>query len=439
MKASSIVLICCIMVARSVLAEEAKSLEECIELALQHHPSLRAGVARVRAAEERTRQVASAYLPQIDATYAANRRSTSVAARTGTTLGTATQTFNFFNTGVSFSQLLFDFGQTFHNLQAAQAQVEASMADLDSQKETVIFNVKQAYFALLSAERLQEVAVEALRQSEKHLELAKGRYDVGLAPRLDVTREQAQVATNQLNVLRAENNLRLGRETLRNAMGMREPVTFALRDVPYTTLEAESAEELVQQAWLQRPEIQSLEAQIRAAEQQLLALERNHLPVLTGAGQYQWSGAEFPLQPNWNIGAALTLPLFRGGLTVSQVSEARQNLAALRHDAEVLRQTVALEVRQAVLRVEEAAKTIHVAREAVRQAREALELAEGRYATGVGSIIEVTDAQATFVSARGQEVQSLYDHQNAVAAVERAIGAGISLGQRLSSGERSEQ
>lgn len=415
----------CVCLSATAFAQDRKTLEDCIGLALQHHPSLRAGAARAQAASARIREAAAAYLPQIDATYAANRRSTSIAARTGTTLGTATQTFNFFNTGVSFSQLLFDFGQGLYMIESAQAQAEASAADLETLREQVKLGVKQAYFGLLTAQHLQQVAFEAVRRSEKHLELAKTRYELGLAPRMDVTREQAQLAANRLDLLRAEHNVRIGYETLRNALGLDAPVDFALQDVPYLPRTLPDEQLLVQFAWDNRPEMRSLAAQIRATEKNALALERNHLPLVTGGAQYQWSGATFPLEPNWNIGATVTVPLFRGGLTVAQVEAAKQNVLALQYDENTLRQSVALEVREALVRFHEAIKSIEVSRQGTEQARENLQLAEGRYETGVGSIIEVTDAQSTFVGARGQEIQALYGYHLAVAALEKAIGAAL--------------
>lgn len=426
----------CLTLVRSVHAETVRTLADCIELALRHHPALQASSARVRAAQQRIRQAAAPFLPHVDATYSANRRNTSVAARTGTTLGTATQTFNFFNTGVSFSQLLFDFGQTLHAIRAAQANADAAAADLASQREQVIFGVKQAYFALLTAQQLHQVAEEAVRQSEKHLELAEGRYAVGLAPKLDVTRERAQLSANRLNLVQAKNNVLLGRETLRTAMGLDEPVGFSLAELRYVPLAAADEKALVEKAWDLRPELASLRAQLRGAEQQVAVLERNHLPFVTAGGQYQWSGADFPLQSNWNIGAAVTLPLFRGGLTVAQVVEAKENLAALTYQEKQLRQSVALEVRQALLRLREAEQSIVVAREGLEQAQESLRLAEGRYATGVGSMIEVVDAQATFVSARGRQVQASYDYHTAVAALEKAVGTVLApTGSPLASSE----
>lgn len=396
------------------------SLSDCIAFALEQHPALRSGAARLDAADARTRQTAAPYLPQVEATYSANRRSTSIAARTGTTLGTTSQTFNFFNTGVNFSQLLFDFGQTLHSLRAAVAQRAAIAADLATERATIVFQVQQAYFALLAAQQLVVVARQGVEQSQKHLELALTRLEVGLAPPLDVTRERAQLANNELTLLRAQNHVLLGQETLRNAVGMDETREIAIEDLPHPMLPALDEEQLLERAFASRPEILSLRAQQRAAAEQVAYLEKNHLPSLAANGQYQWSGSNYPLQSNWNIGATITLPLFQGGLTVAQLAEARAREAELAADEITLRNTIALEVRQAVLRAREAAQAVRVAERGVEQATENLALAEGRYETGVGSIIELTDAQGLFLVARGQWVESVQDLRSALAAIEKA-------------------
>lgn len=412
--------------ARAGQTQPPLSLAQCIALALERHPTLRAGSARLDAAQARTRQAMAPYLPQVEATYAANRRNTSVAARTGTTLGTAMQTFNFFNTGVSFSQLLFDFGKNLHSLRAAIANREAAAADLTSQRATVIFQVQQAYFALLAAQQLVEVALQGVQQSRKHLELARARLEVGLAPPLDVTRERAQLANNELVLLRAENTVRLSKETLRNAMGIEEAAELAIQDLLEPTVPALDEAELLEHAYASRPELLGLQAQQRAAEEQVAYLEKNHLPTVAASGQYQWSGADYPLQSNWNVGAIVTLPLFQGGLTVAQVAEAKARVAELAASEATLRQSIALEVRQSVLRATEAAQAMQVAERAVEQAGANLTLAEGRYETGVGSVIELADAQALFLSARGQWVQSVQDLRTALAAAEKAAAQPLS-------------
>lgn len=404
-----------------LFAEPLKSLDECITTALAQHPSLKAGAASVDAAQQRVYQAVSGYLPQVSAVYAANRRYTSIGAQTGTGTSRLNQTFNYYNTGVSFSQMLFDFGRQLDNIRAAQASQESVEADLASQRETVIFQVKQAYFGVLAAQRLVGVAEEALRQSQQHLKLAQSRHEVGFAPRFDVTREQVQLASNELDLLSAQNNVAIARETLRNDMGLDGPLDFDVTDVPEPDVVDIDEAAALARAYNGRPEITGLQAQERATTEIVQALRKDYLPNITSNGIYQWTGNQYPLQENWNIGASVNVALFNGGLTRAQIAEAKANLATLQHNESLLRQSIALEVRQAILNLRQAGRSISVSATGLRQARENLELAEGRYQTGVGNIIEVTDAQASLTKAQAQYVQSIYNYRSSMAALERAI------------------
>jgi len=400
-----------------------KSLAECIELAVQQHPSLKAAAASVDAGHQRVWEAASNYLPQVGATYAANRRNSSVSARIGgsaTNLGTQSQTFNFYSTGFSFTQVLFDFGQTLASIRSAQAAEQSLEADLSTQRDTVVLNVKQSYFNLLAAKRLLKVADDTVHQNEKHLEQAKGRYDVGMAPKFDVTNVQVQLAQAELNQLTARNNVSVARETLRNALGMVGPLTFDVADDFGSRRIQITSEEALALAYDKRPELLSIQAQERSTEQTISSLQKNYLPNLTGNGTYNWTGNDYPLESSWNIGANVNLSIFNGGLTTAQVGEAKANLANLKFNEDVLRQNIALEVRQAVLNLQQAAESIHVAEKGLQQARENLDLADGRYKTGVGNIIELTDAQTSLTTAEANYVQALYNYQNSVAAVEKA-------------------
>lgn len=402
-----------------------KTLEECITIAVQQQPSLKAAGAAVDAGHQRVWVAGSNYLPQISATYGAVRRNSSFSSRTGGPgtgggITTQSQTFNFYNTGVGFTQVLFDFGQTLASIRSSQAAEQSLQADLSTQRDTVVFNVKQSYFNVLAANRLMRVADETVRQSQKHLEQAQGRYEVGMAPKFDVTNVQVQLAQAELNQVTARNNVAVARETLRNALGLIGPLDFDMVDDFGRRRVTISADDALALAYDKRPELLSIQAQERSAEEQITFLQRNYLPNVTGNGAYNWTGNEYPLQSSWNIGANVNLSIFNGGLTVAQVAEAKANLSNLKFNEDVLRLNIALEVRQAVINVQQAAEAIRVADKGLQQARENLDLAEGRYKTGVGNIIELTDAQASLTSAEANYVKALYSYQTAVAAVEKA-------------------
>jgi len=365
-------------------------------------------------------QAAAAYLPQVSASYLASRRHASTGSLIGSGAGGGARTFPFYSTGATFSQMLFDFGQNLELIHSAQASAEALAADADTQHDAVVFNVEQAYFALLAAYRLRDVAEETVTQSQKHLDLAQGRHDVGLAPRFDVTNAQVQLAAAELNRLTARNNVSLGRETLRNTLGLVGPLDFDIVDLlEEPQVEVEDAEAL-DFAYANRPELKSLAAQERADVERIKAIEKDYLPKLTLNSNITWSGASYPLQESWSFGGLVNLSVFNGGLTTAQVAEAKANLDNLRATEDATRQNVTLEVRQALLNLRQAAESIVVADKGLQQARENLSLAEGRYSTGVGTIIELTDAQASLATAEASRVQALVGYQTALATLERS-------------------
>lgn len=401
-----------------------KSLAECIAIAIANHPDIKASSATADAGHQRTWQAVSGALPQVSATYSADRRHTTASARTGTRIlgtgGDRSQTFNFYSTGVNLSQILFDFGQSLEGIRAAQATERSLQADVATARETVLLGVKQAYYTLLTSKRLLDVAEENVRQNQKHLDLAHGRLDVGLATRFDVTQAQVQLANAELSALTAKNNVSIARETLRSALGSDAELDFDIidtLDVHALRIDEPQALDL---AYAKRPELVSQRLQQESIEHQIGALQRNYLPNVTGDASYTYSGTRYPLQSSWNFGAAVNLSVFNGWLTSSQIGEARANLSSLKYREQSLRQQIGLQVRQAVLNLGQAIESIRVSEKGVGQARENLAIAEGRYQAGVGNIIELTDAQASLTTAEGNHVQTLSNYKTAIAALEQA-------------------
>jgi len=409
-----------------VLADTSLTLQDAVSTALARHPTLRIGEASILAAQQRMRQRETDYLPHGAYTYSLTRRQQPVTSAVGGVQfqqqRSFTQIYNFHSTNVSMSQLLFDFGRTLDAIRAASADVEAATADLETTRQTVIFNTKQAYYGLLSSLHLQRVAEETVRQNQKHLEDAQARFEVGVAPRFDVTQAQVQVSNAELNLVTARNNVALGHETLRTTMGITEPTDF----VPVDALERQplsfNEEDILHQAYSHRPELHSISAQQKAAAERSAELQKQYLPSITGSAQYNWTGRDYPLQEGWIIGVVLSVPLFDSILTTFQLGEARANEQSLQAQEADLRQQVTLDVRSSLLELRRAEESIRVTEQTEVQARENLALAEGRYQAGVGNIIEVTDAQTSLTSARANTIQSLYNFKTAIAQLEKAVG-----------------
>jgi outer membrane protein len=167
----------------------------------------------------------------------------------------------------------------------------------------------------------------------------------------------------------------------------------------------------------------ALDQQRQFKELTISSIKGGYGPYLTASGGAAESGQSLSnLGPSWNVGAALTWPIFQGGLTKGQVREAEGNLDATHAEIEAEKLQVRVDVEQAMLNVRAAKATIAATEEALTNARTQLSLAEGRYAAGVGSIIELGDAQVASTNAAAQVVQAKLNLAAARAQLDAALG-----------------
>ncbi|MBI5634828.1 MAG: TolC family protein [Nitrospirae bacterium] len=402
------------------------TLERAIQVGLKRHPNVLAGQGSVAVNEAKKGQAQAGYWPTLDATagYARFRPSVNVSGGSSGGITAATShSFDQYSTGATAKQTIFDFGKTGTNVDIQKQNIEASKADLNNTEEQIILNVKQAYYSLLLAKRNKAVAEETVHQFQQHLEQAKAFYEVGTKPKFDVTKAEVDLSNAKLNLIKAENAVRLAMVSLNNAMGVPEAPDYAIEDNLSFTKYVVGLEDAVKKAYENRPELKALTARRIAAEKAVYVAKTGYFPILTGNASWSWSGERPDTRDGgWNAGIGLSIPIFSGFLTRSQVSEAKANLSIFIANEEALRQNVFLEVQQNYLSLNEAEERIVTAELTVRQARENHEIATGRYAAGVGNPIEVTDAEVSLSNAKAAHIQALYDYKVAAASLDKAMG-----------------
>lgn len=400
---------------------EQLNLERCIAIALMKNPAVVAAKSTMDASESRVGQAKAGYYPVIDFTTSASR--TSVGPRQSLGFRTGSAIFNSYSTGATLNQTIYDFGKTGTQVRIQSLNSDSSSSDIENVSQQVILNVKQAYYGAIQAKYSRDVTEDTVKQTRQHLEQAKGFFDVGTRPRFDVTRAEVDLSNAKLNLIRAENALRLAVVNLNNAMGVPGAPEYAVfeGDLPFRKYEI-TFEKAIAAAYENRPDIKSVVARRQATESSVDLAVKAYYPVLTGNAGYSYAGNEFPLARGWNLGATLTFPLFSGFLTKYQVEEAKANLNVLRANEETVRQTVFLEVQQAYLNLGEAEERVPTAELGVKQAQENFDIANGRYAAGVGNPIEVTDAEVALSNAKLEHIQALYDYKVAQASLEKAMG-----------------
>jgi len=402
--------------------DESLNLERCVEIALKKHPNIIAALSTVDISQSKIGQAKANYYPQLNWLSGYSKLS-SVSGTRSQFSSSSNHSFDEYSSNVILSQNIFDFGKTATNVKIQRLNLDSSRSDLENVTDQIIFNVKQAYYGLLQAKRNRDVAAETMKQFELHLEQAKGFFQVGTKPKFDVTKAEVDLSNAKLNLIKAGNALRVARVTLNNTMGITvAPDYYVIDNLTFKKYEIEFVKAL-EMAYSNRPDLRSVIAKKEAAGESIELVKKDYYPSLSGNASYNWSGEKVSsLDSGWTVGATLTFPIFSGFLTKYQVEESKANLNVLKANEESLRQGVFLEVQQAYLNLQDAEERIPTAELAVRQAEENLDIANGRYAAGVGNPIEVTDAQVAYTSAKTAYIQALYDYKVAQSSLEKAMG-----------------
>ncbi|HOX98745.1 MAG TPA: TolC family protein [Smithella sp.] len=392
-------------------------LDQCIAVALDKHPSLKASAGDIRARESRVGQARSKYYPWLDVSAGYQKIGPT------TPPGDSIDSYDQYSTGINLGVTLFDFGKTSANVAIQDLNVNASRADYEDVRAQIILNVKKTYYTLLQNQRNRDVAVDTMQQFQQHLDQANAFFRVGTKPKFDVTKAEVDLGNARLNVLKAENAVRAARITLKDVMGIPENADFTIVDNLSFQKQAWILDDILNKAYAVRPDLLSIIARREAAERSIDLARKDYLPTLSGSAGYGFSGRDFPLGRGWNAGASLSFPLFSGFSTNYQIDEAEANLAILTANEETVRQAIRLDVQQACLNVQDTAEQIAMAEMTVVQAQENYDLASGRYRSGVGSPIEVADATIMLNNARAGLNTALCNYRIAQAVLEKSIGA----------------
>ncbi len=402
--------------------------------ALEQQPQIRVARAQTAVAEATAEQVRSPLLPQVigSAQYAHEWGAFRALGSTGSSIGGGTtgiaslsNNFNVYSFGINATQLIYDFGQTTHKYGAAKANVEAQQYAEQVARVQIVVTVRRAYFTARENKELVDVSRETLSDQEKHLAQVQGFVQVGTQPEIALAQQKAAVANAEVQLITAQNNYETAKAMLNQSAGLVGGTDYDVGDETLGSLsdEDQPLETLVRKAMVTRPELADLAKQRDAQEATARSAKGGYGPSLSATAGASESGLTLDgLGPNVNVGVILTWPVFQGGLTVGQVRQAEAGLDGVDAQRALEELQVRLDVNAAQLAVRAAKATIGAADEALSSAREQLRLAEQRYATGVGSIIELNDAQAAYTSAAGQVVQARYSLAIARAQLLAALG-----------------
>jgi len=411
-------------------------LDEAVRTARQRQPQLREARANTNAAEARADAARAPLLPQLSATaeyqrttanFAASPGSVTSSVNNGGTTGSKASfaTFNFWNAGATLNQLIWDFGATIDRFRAAKAQADAQRATELATVLALDFTVRQNYFLAQAQKALVQVAQDTLDAQTKHREQTEGFVRAGTQPEIALATARTNEANARVQLITAQNNYETAKVTLNQAMGVEGGTDYDVAQDPYPAIDIEDGEidPAVSEAVKARPEVASIEDLIRVNQLTINSVKGNYLPSISGQANLTDRGTSLDgLTWNANVGVILSWNIFQGGLTTAQLREAQANLANVAAQLDVEKLQIRVDVNAALLAVRAAKASLSASGEALNNARQQLRLAEQRFQVGVGSAIELTDAQVALTQAAAQSVQAADNLSTARAQLVRALG-----------------
>jgi len=408
----------------------ALSVEEAVSIALDTQPQIQQRLADYQAAAFRVDEALSPLLPQVSSLVQASkaqsvsgRSNLTVNGRTTTNLTTSSlRTFGETSplATVTLSQKIFDFGKTFATTEAARRLAEIAQEDVELQRQGVTFLVKQNFILINFAQRLIRVQEQSLERADLNLRSARGFFEVGTRPKSDVARAEVDVANARVDLIRARNAERVARVALNTAMGIPADTPTVVQDhLVYQPLMIDRTQ-LIGRALAQRPEYKQVKLRVSEAEARARRAFRDFFPDVTGTGFY--GSTRFDMNEIWEVAVNLSWTLFDGGNRIARFRESKVNVEAAQSRVKASELDISREVEQAYITVSESSERIQAAQVAVASAQENFRLAQGRFDAGVGTILELTDAQLALTQAQNTEAQGLADYRIAVVRLERAVG-----------------
>lgn len=407
-------------------------LEETIQRALLTNPSVKIAEYNRKAAKADYSAAKGARGISISLSHDSGRGGYADYAKRSINGGTEIWTKGIGNShsnSISASLPIFTGGE----LQGQIGQAKANYRSMLSAEEQAYNEMKETattgYFNMLNATNMKALRQESVDRLQAHLDNVIAQYNVGIVARADVLRSEVELANAQQNYITASNEYDVAEATLNNIIGTPLGTTLLLKDrLQYEPYKNDMAYCLAYSEQ-HRPELKQAEYAIDSAEAALVVARSGHMPKVYANASNNWggNGSDWPGDDdeNWSVGVTASMNVFDSGVTWSKIHAAQENLAKAKESQRQIKDNVELEVRTDYLNLREAEKRITTTQVAVASAEEDYHIAVVRYQAGVGTNIDVMDAQEALTQAKTNYYQALYNYNTSKAALNTSMGVGV--------------
>ncbi|MCL2010638.1 MAG: TolC family protein [Synergistaceae bacterium] len=390
-------------------------LDKAFELALENHESIKAAESDVAKAGEGRRQAHRSRSVTLSVEHATAR--TEYQAQD---IGA-----NSFQNIFSAAYPLYTGGLIEGSIAASEHELSSKILSLERAYQDVRLSVAVAFFTMLRTENMAELAGNSVERLGAHVRNVDVQYRNGTVNRADLLRSEVELINARQSMSQAVNEYEVAIKSLNDVMGL--PLGTELifdREMSHAAF-PHTLEECIEYALSHHPDIAIADLLKKKAEAGIVIEKSANKPSVTlSASQtlgsaYNWPGLD---QDNLQVAIRAEYTFSDGGVTDSKIRGAREDLKKADYNYESARDTVLLNVTKFFLTMEEAGSRIETGATAVGFAQEAYRIALARYREGVGTNIDVLDAQDALNKSSSNHTQALCDYNIAVAQLVNAMG-----------------
>jgi outer membrane protein len=411
--------------------EEAKelSLKEAVEIALERSASLHAAGEGIKGADYLRKSARADFFPTFRTEYGFNYLNTDPFFTTATGVRVTVGTRDNYSWTTGLDQPLFRGGAIYWSYRLAKLGVDLSKVFFELVKQDLVLQVKAAYFNILKAEKIRQVALRSVEQLEAGVKVSKAFYDVGIIPKNGLLQTQVELAQARQDLTSAEVELSVAKASFNTLLRRDVRMEVEVEDIlEYRPMEI-PFEECLAMARKNRPELQEAELNVKRAGKEVQLARSEYFPNLGMSFNYERvgdspsvSGSDFEDKDNWNINAYARWTFWQWGKKRQLVQEKKTKLVQAEDAMVEVEDGISLEVKDAYLRLREARDKIGVAEVAVEQAEENFRINAERFKEQVATTTEVLDAQTLLTQAQSNYFNALSDYNIAWARLDRAMG-----------------
>jgi len=332
--------------------------------------------------------------------------------------------YTYFTNKVAVNMPIYTAGKVENSIDQAKLGLQVADLNIKATKQQLKLTTTTAYFKVLQSCNLLAIAKQGVDDFTAHLGTVQDMYQQGVIAYPDVLQTKVRLANAENNLVKAQNNYDLTLYNLNDLIGLPLDSEIVLGEKLTYEKSPLSIEEGIQYALVHRPEMAGAKVTIDMAKDQIKMAQSDKKPVVNLTATTAWDDTDFAgiNNNNWTMMLSAQFNLFDSGRTDSLIKQAQSGAKVVEGQAHQTKDAIALEVSRNYLSMKEAEKRIDTNHAVVEEAEVNFDIAKERYHSGIGTNLDIIDAELALAQAKTNYIQGLYDYNTSKAELDKSMG-----------------